>query len=329
MGAGKIAQDFATAMKSLPKGEHEIVAVAARDLKRAQEFADNFGVKYAVESYEYVANCEEVDVVYVNVVNPNHLDLVKLAMNGNKAVLCEKPLGMNSKQVREMLDLARQKKVFFMEAFWSRCFPIYEEIRQSLREGKIGEPKFIQGSFGIQMDPQDMARVFEKKLGGSRLIDLGCYLIMCTTMMFNGQRPQAVHAWGKLNKEGVDILDCISLKYKDDVYAQLMLSAETNMSQKFQVFGSKGQLELPGWFNSPSKVIVNDDEIEHPLPDVKEHFHYPNSQGLAYEAKHVRECLLQGLKESPVMPLEHTDIIVSITDEVRRQVGVTFPEDKQ
>jgi len=315
-------------MKSLPKGEHEIVAVAARDQKRAQEFADKFGIKRAYEGYENIANDPEVDVVYVNVLNRDHVKCVMIALNGGKNVLCEKPLAINSKQVGEMIQLAREKKVFFMEAFWSRCFPVYEEIRRALKDGKIGEPKFLQGNFGIEMDPEEMARVLVKKIGGSSLIDLGCYLIMYTTMIFNGQRPEAIHAWGKLNKEGVDVLDCISLKYKDDVYAQLILSAEVNMTQKVMVFGTKGQIEVPTWFNSPSSVIVNDEEINHPLPKPQGHLNFPNTQGLAYEANHVRECLLQGLKESPIMPLEHTDVIVSITDEVRRQVGVVYPEDQ-
>lgn len=77
---------------------------------------------------------------------------MKLALNAGKAVLCEKPLAINLAQVREMIDLARQKKVFFMEAFWSRCFPAYEDIRRALNDGRIGEPKFVQGNFGVPMD---------------------------------------------------------------------------------------------------------------------------------------------------------------------------------
>jgi len=329
MGAGKIAHDFASAMKSLPKGEHEIVAVAASNGKRAQEFATKFGIKHAFEGYEKVAECPEVDIVYINPLNPTHLKCVQLALKAGKHTLCEKPLGMNSKQVKEMIELARQKGVFFMEAFWSRFFPIYDEIRSALNDGRIGEPKFFQGNFGNCVPKEELARIFKKGLGGSSVADFGCYLVQLSTLVFGGQRPEKVIAIGKLNGEGVDVMDCVTLKYKNDAVAQLMISAEVNMAHRVQVFGTKGYFELPTSLNSPAKVIINGKPIEHPLPESNEKFNYPNSQGLAYEIAHVRECLLKGLKESPLQTWADSEVIVSILDEVRHQVGVVYAEDKE
>ena len=96
------------------------MAVAARSLKSAQEFAKTFGVAKAYEGYETLAQDPDVEVVYVGAIHPVHLAIVKLMINNGKHVLCEKPLGMNVKETKEMLKLAQDKKVFLMEAIWSR-----------------------------------------------------------------------------------------------------------------------------------------------------------------------------------------------------------------
>jgi dihydrodiol dehydrogenase / D-xylose 1-dehydrogenase (NADP) len=325
MGCGKIASDFANALKYFPKEEHELVAVAATDLKRAQEFAKKFGVPNAFEGYEKVANAPDVDIIYVNTLHPAHLNCVKLALNGGKACLVEKAMAMNSKQVKEMTKLAREKGLFLMEGFWTRYFPVYRDVRQALKDGTIGEPMFFQGNFGHAID---LARILEKKLGGGSMLDFGCYLVSILTMIFN-QRPQTINAIGKLNDEGVDIMACITLTYKNGAVAQLMLSAEVPMGQKVSVFGTKGQLEVQKMFNSPTKVIINSKEITHPLPEPNAEYFYANSQGFVYEIQCIRECLLKGDKECSTMSLEHSEIIMEIMDEVRRQVGVVYPEDSQ
>ena len=98
----------------------KIVAVAARNLKSAQDFADKFDIPKAYEGYEALAKDSNVEVVYVGSINPTHLNICKLLLSNGKHVLCEKPLGMNIKETEEMVNLAREKKLFFMEAIWSR-----------------------------------------------------------------------------------------------------------------------------------------------------------------------------------------------------------------
>ena len=96
------------------------MAVAARNLKSAQDFANKFDIPKAYEGYEALAKDPSVEVVYVGSINPTHLNICKLLLTNGKNVLCEKPLGMNVKETEEMVNLAREKKLFFMEAIWSR-----------------------------------------------------------------------------------------------------------------------------------------------------------------------------------------------------------------
>ena len=97
-----------------------MIAVAARNLKSAEDFAAKFDIKKAYGSYKELANDPYVEVVYVGSINTAHLEICKMLLNHDKHVLCEKPLGMNVKETEEMLKLAQKKKLFFMEAIWSR-----------------------------------------------------------------------------------------------------------------------------------------------------------------------------------------------------------------
>ena len=112
---GKICHDFVNAMASLPKEDHEVIAVAARSLESAKTFAETHSISRAYGSYEELAKDPDVQVVYVGAINPTHNNLIKLAINSGKSVLCEKPLCMNVRETKEVIELAREKKVFLME----------------------------------------------------------------------------------------------------------------------------------------------------------------------------------------------------------------------
>lgn len=66
----------------------------------------------------------------------------------NKNVLCEKPFTMNEKQTSRLVAIARQKKLFLMEAVWSRCFPAYIELKKIIDSGGIGDVLFVSVNFG-------------------------------------------------------------------------------------------------------------------------------------------------------------------------------------
>ncbi len=142
--AGKIANDFSLAMDMVMYSEdgktkqHEKVAVAARSSERAEEFAEKHGFRKSYGSYEDLANDSEVQIVYVSSVHPRHFELSKMYLNKNKHVLCEKPLTMSVKETGELVALAKEKKVFFMEGFWSRFFPAYQTAKKLVEDGKVG-----------------------------------------------------------------------------------------------------------------------------------------------------------------------------------------------
>ena len=115
LSAGKVSFDFALALGTLPQEEHTITAVAARSQERAKEFGEKFGIKKCYGSYEELAKDSEVDVIYVGSLHLTHKELSLLCLRHGKHVLCEKPITMNSKELEEVLKVAKENNVFFME----------------------------------------------------------------------------------------------------------------------------------------------------------------------------------------------------------------------
>ena len=120
LSAGDICFDFVNSIAALPEDlrvQHEVVAIAARSLKKAEEFAKKFDIPTAYEGYDKLAADPDVDVIYVGTINPVHLENVKMLVAAGKNILCEKPLGMNVKETKEMIKLAQEKKVIRISYF--------------------------------------------------------------------------------------------------------------------------------------------------------------------------------------------------------------------
>ncbi|XP_066484691.1 trans-1,2-dihydrobenzene-1,2-diol dehydrogenase-like [Tiliqua scincoides] len=324
--AGKIAHDFLVALRTLPPEDHKVMAIASQDLSRAQEYAKTHGIPKAYGSYAELAEDPDVDVVHIGTIHPYHLSSTLLFIQAGKNVLCEKPMGMNAAEVATMVEAAREKKVFFMEGLWTRFFPASEKIHSLLSQGSIGDVIVLQAEFG---SPQlSVPRCVEKELGGGGLLDIGCYCVQFACMVFNGEKPESILASGFLHDTGVDTTVSIILNYSGKRQAILTCTMTAKMPNRASIIGTKGMIEIPSHFWCPTEVVVNGQHEEFPLTPPPQKLHFLNSTGLRYEAEHVRQCLLRGLKESPILTHAYSKLVNSILDEARRQVGVSYPQDK-
>ncbi|KAM9039402.1 trans-1,2-dihydrobenzene-1,2-diol dehydrogenase isoform X2 [Sarcophilus harrisii] len=327
LAAGLISHDFATALRSLPRSEHQIVAVAARDLARAQDFAKRHEIPKSYGSYEELVRDPDVDLVYVGTQHPQHLRAVLLGLEAGKPVLCEKPLGVTATEVREMVAAARARGLFLMEAIWTRFFPATEALRALLSQGSLGEVRLVHADFG--WDCSDFPRANDWAQAGGGLLDLGIYCAQFISLVAGGQRPEKIHAVGLLHQKGVDDTVTVLLQYPGGLQASFSCSITTELSNSITVFGTKGRAQIPAHMWCPTELVVNGKRTEFPLPEAPgvDKLNFTNSMGMVYEAQHVRQCLLQGLKESPLMPLAESELLADILEESRRQIGLRFPQD--
>ena len=251
---------------------------------------------------------------------------MKKALAHKKHVLCEKPLGMNSREVEEMIASAAANKVFFMEAVWTRFLPSVVALREELNKGSIGPVHYVHAEFGSHHSATP-ARQSELELGGGSLLDLGVYVVNLTSMVLGGTRPVSIQGKGSKNESGVDVKAHFTLEYPGNVFAQLACSFVVTMNNSLTVYGEKGYLRLLAPFHAPDKLETNTGVTEFPFPSSDAKYNFGNSVGLCFEAAHCRECIIQCKTESPVMPLEESLNVSNILDEVRKQIGVRYPQD--
>ncbi|XP_036418793.1 trans-1,2-dihydrobenzene-1,2-diol dehydrogenase-like isoform X1 [Colossoma macropomum] len=323
--AGKISHDFVVALKTLSTEDHQVTAVAARELRQAQEFADKHGIPKVYGSYEELSIDPEIDVVYVGTIHPHHLRVGQLFMNAGKNVLIEKPLAMNAKEVKELVATAKKNKVFLMEALWTRFFPVSVEVRELLSHGDVGEVRMVRADLGAPLT--HIPRLVEKELGGGALLDIGVYCLQFVLMVYRGERPESIQATGYKLDTGVDGHMVIVLKFSHNRMAVCTCSISMMLTNDAVIVGTKGMIKIPDHMWCPVTLEVNSKVIRHPLPEPCMPLNFTHSTGLRYEAADVRQCLLSGLKESSVMSLSESSLLAEIMDEARRQVGVTYSQD--
>uniref|UniRef100_A0A2I2ZU01 Dihydrodiol dehydrogenase n=1 Tax=Gorilla gorilla gorilla TaxID=9595 RepID=A0A2I2ZU01_GORGO len=144
--------------------------------------------------------------------------------------------------------------------------------------------------------------------------------------------PKAYGSYEELAKDpnvGVDDTVTVLLQYPGEVHGSFTCSITAQLSNTASVSGTKGMAQLlnPCW--CPTELVVKGEHKEFPLPPVPKDCNFDNGAGMSYEAKHVRECLRKGMKESPVIPLSESELLADILEEVRKAIGVTFPQDKR
>jgi predicted dehydrogenase len=321
LACGKIAKKFAADLKLVEDGE--LIAFASRDFERAKQFAADFPAKYVFGSYEELVNCEEVDAIYVASPHSHHHEHTLLCLSHGKAVLCEKAFAINQQQAKEMIELARTKKVFLMEALWTRFLPHYLKVRDMIAEGKLGELKGVLANFGFKPPEPVSPRLFEPALGGGSLLDIGIYPVFLAQSILGV--PDSITAKMDPAHTGVDEQCSMVFHYKNGMTANLFSTLASNLETDADIFGTKGRIRLTNRFYEPSATIQYYPDIitsRTIIPIEKE-----AGWGYQHEIRHVNECLQKGLTESPVWSLDDTFNLMQTLDRIRKEMGLRYSVD--
>jgi predicted dehydrogenase len=241
-----------------------------------------------------------------------------LCLDAGKAVICEKPFAMNAGQAQEMIDLARAKKVFLMEAMWTRYFPVMARVRELLAEETIGDVSLVQCDFGFRTNFNPQHRLFAPPLGGGALLDVGIYPTSFASMVLG--KPETVTGMARMGETGVDEDTALLFKYADGALAQLSCAIRTETPQIAVINGTKGRITVHRRWWKPEALTLEIHGQDAQVIDLP-----PTGNGYNYEAAEVGRCLRAGLLESEVMPLDETLTIMHTLDEIRAQWGLTYP----
>jgi predicted dehydrogenase len=318
LGAGRIARKFASSLRELP--DARLAAVGSRSPERARTLADEFGVPGRHDSYEALVQNPGVDVIYVATRHPSHLEAMQLALQAGKPVLCEKPFTVNAAEAGQAIALARARRLFLMEAMWTRFFPVLDRLDDMLAQGRIGELRLLQGDFGFFNDWQPEGRILNRALGGGALLDVGVYLVSLSSRFFGP--PVRMASQAVIGTTGVDESCGLVLEHGQGRLSVLTAAIRTDTRKDAVLYGTEGRIEIHTPFWKPSVLTLTtragrEERIEMP---------YSNF-GYQFEAAHVMGCIREGKTESPVMPLDETLSILRTLDAMRASWGLRYPSD--
>ncbi|MFD1146398.1 Gfo/Idh/MocA family protein [Saccharothrix hoggarensis] len=311
VATGGIADTVTGDLRLLP--DVEVLAVSSRALPKAEAFAAKHEIPRAYGDYTELLADPDVDVVYVATPHVQHHAVARAALAAGKHVLCEKPATLTVPDLQDLVDLSRERGLFFMEAIWTRFNPLVARLREVIAAGDIGEVRSLRADFGFTLDHDPEHRLWNKALGGGSLFDLGIYPVSYAHLLFG--EPETVTAHGSL-VGGVDAEVGLLLGYPGGVHALLGSSLVSPLKSGVVVYGSRGLVEVPDGLYNPTRMIVNG----------VGHTYEPEGVGYVPQLREVVDRVRAGDVESPLMSHAESLAILRTLTKAAGQVGLTYDD---
>ena len=322
VGLGKIARHFANDLKLTPHAK--LHAVASRSIEKAKIFAEDFDATHFYGSYEELLACPDLDVVYIATPHPMHCENALLFLKEGIPVLCEKPFAMNLEEVERMISAARESNTFLMEAIWTRFLPMTKKLLELVDSGVIGELVSVKADFGFQAPVDLESRLYNKKLGGGSLLDIGIYPLFLAQLLFNRNQTTTdnfpeVKAFAQIGKTGIDENCSMLLRFSPNQHAVLDATVVNDTPVEAHIYGTKGSIKIHQRWHESKKLRLT---VKGKAPQ-EFHFQYA-ARGYRFEAEEVGNCLRAGKRESELLPLSFSRGLIKLLDAVRQEIGLEY-----
>jgi xylose dehydrogenase (NAD/NADP) len=231
----------------------DVVAVASRDLARAEAYARENGIEHAHGSYEDLLSDPDVEAVYISLPNSLHVEWSIRALEAGKHVLCEKPLSRRAEDVERAFDAAERAGRLLMEAFMYRHNPQTRRLEQLVAEGALGRLQLVRAAFSFPL--WDSANVrLSAELDGGSLMDVGCYCVSGSRLLAG--EPEQVYGEQVTGEEGVDVLFAGTMRFSGGVVAQFDSGLALPVRDELEAIGDQGSVFLDDPWHCREPVIV-------------------------------------------------------------------------
>ncbi|NOX85029.1 MAG: Gfo/Idh/MocA family oxidoreductase [Chlorobi bacterium] len=320
IGLGSIANTFARDLVRSDKAK--LYGVASRDPEKAQKFGKKYKSVKNYGSYEKLAKDPEIDVVYIATPHTLHFENTMMCLQEGKAVLCEKPMGINSKEVETMIEEARSRNVFLMEAIWTRFIPGTEKVLELIRNNQIGDIISIRADFGFKADTNPESRLYNKKLGGGSLLDIGIYPLYLSLLLLG--TPVQVKAVARMTKTKVDSYCAMLLDYANGAKAVLESTVEARTPTEAFIYGTKGTVKMHFPFHHTKRISLFQNNKQ---ASKVYHVKYKGN-GYYNEIEEVNNCLISGKTESDKLPPSVSMDLIRMIDRVKQEIGLRYDTER-
>ena len=321
LAPGWIAGQFTHAIHRHTRSR--VVAVGSTSRKRAEQFAADHGVTRSYDSYDRVVADPDVDAVYVASPHSHHHEQGLLALAAGKPVLIEKAFTQNAAQAAELVEVAEKAGLLLMEAMWARFLPHFDVIRQLLADGSLGEIQTVISDHGQSFDIPPSHRLLNPQLAGGALLDLGVYPISFTSFVLGA--PDAITASATMTDTGVDGQVSAILR-SGSAHGLVSAGQLAKTPTTATVSGTHARVEIGGDFYQPNdiRLVTRDGDVATTGGGpIRGH------DGLAYQVAHFAGLLTDGRTGSPLLPPAESVSIMQTMDEIRRQIGLVYPDERR
>lgn len=318
IGSGNIAEEFADDFKHVTNYNNVVKSVLANELKHAKSFAEKYNTSYYFDKNKLTDFFKiPVDCIYIATPHTAHAYYTTEALKRKIPVLCEKPLAINTKEVNDMIALAKANNTFLMEGMWIRFLPSITHVLEVISKGAIGKVISINANLSFKAPKDENNRFFNPDLGGGSLLDLGVYPVYLSYLLLG--KPDRIQAFARLTNEKIDECCSAILSYNDSQYAIIESSIITSTDITAKIYGEEGTISiLKPWNEKPEAVIVEDNKYPH-----KKKFEW-KGHGFQYEIEEVCNCITNKKTFSEKLSLRNSLDLMSIMDEIRGQTNIEY-----
>ena len=300
----------------------ELVAVASRNIDRAQAFANEVDIPTAYGSYDDLLNDSTIDAVIIALPNSLHHEWAVKAAQAGKHILCEKPLAMTTDEVQSMIDAAATNNVLLMEGFMYRFHPQHKFVQDVIASGDIGAVKMVRAELTYTLPDWETDARGQKAIGGGSLFDAGCYCVNGVRFLMDDE-PISVQAYRSMHPiNDVDKTTVAILKFAGDRMGYIATGMEQTFKNSYEVIGTKGRIEVPNAFPggaNPTTVTVNKGR-EQTVQSYEACDHFQ------LEFEHFSDCILSGKQPmlNPADSKKNTGVLQAIAQAAQTESRVVL-----
>jgi predicted dehydrogenase len=317
LGPGWIAERFIQALRNSTR--QLVLAVASRAGERSAAFAARWEIPRSYGSYEALVADPDIDIVYVATPHNAHFPCAQLALEAGRHTLVEKPLALNAAEVEQLAEIARRNQVFLMEALWTVFLPKFDVLRQVLDDRLLGDIRTVIADNGEYFGPEH--RIMRADLAGGPLLDLGTYPVAFATWVLGP--AERILASGQPAPSGVNGQASMLFLHAEGNQSVLHTTLFSETPCTAVLAGTAATVTITGPFYQPGDFRLT----SHGGATLAYHEDAIGHAGLHYQAAQVARDVRDGLVESRIRPLADTLTTIRIIDEVRRQLGIEFPDE--
>lgn len=316
LGCGVIANELAQAMQS--RGQ-KLYSVANRTHEKAVAFAEKYGIEKVYNSIDELFEDNNVDIIYISTPHNTHISYLRKALNAGKHVLCEKSITLNSQELDEAVELAKKNNVVLAEAMTIYHMPIYKALNKKIQSGDLGELRLLQMNFGSYKEYNMKNRFFNRNLAGGAMLDIGVYALSFVRW-FMSSCPNEVLSQVRYAQTGVDEQASILLKNKEEEMASVILSLHAKQPKRGTIAFDKGYVELYEYPRGQKAVITYTEDSHTETICEGE-----TKNALLYEIEDMEKTVSGN---TDLMHLDFTQDVMKIMTDIRREWGMTYPEEE-